>query len=390
MYSVAVVGLGLTGSSAARHLAESGDGVVGIGPAEPPDFAAHTGVYASHYDEGRMTRIADPRIEWAIAAKRSIERYADLERRSGIRFFTAAGYLGIGQPGSDYNDRCAKTGGIAGAASQRLTADQMRQRFPYLAVGDGDDGLYEPAPAGHISPRAMVAAQTKLAEAAGAEIVRAAATAIRPTSSGVEIDTDAGRQVVADRVLVTTGGFTSACGLSPTDLGLTVFGRTVVLVKIEGDVAAELSGMPTLIHGATGAYILPPIRYPDGHRYLKIGIGTDSDVRLTSLRDLQSWYRSAGSEANRRDFTRFITDLIPVLHHCTDWHTATCVVTRTGSGLPVIDFVGDSGKVAVAVGGNGKGAKGADEWGRIAAGLVREDPWDSAVQRRDLMLVTAG
>ncbi|MEM9563316.1 MAG: FAD-dependent oxidoreductase [Actinomycetota bacterium] len=386
MYRTAVVGLGLIGSSAARHLAETGDGVVGIGPAEPASIADHTGVYASHYDEGRMTRIVDPSAEWAIAARRSIERYADLERRSGIRFFTPAGYLGIGQPGDDYNVRCATTGETAGARPERLTADQIRQRFPYLAIGDDDDGLSEVGTAGHISPRAMVAAQTELARTAGAAIVRATATAIRPTSTGVEIDTDRGDPVVADRVLVTTGGFTSACGLTEAELGLTVFGRTVVLAKIEGQLADELSGMPTLIHGSTGAYILPPIRYPDGNAYLKIGIGTEADVRLTDLADLTAWFKGRGSERNRREFTTFLTGLIPALRRSTSWHTATCVVTRTASGLPIIDHVGDSGRIAVAVGGNGKGAKGADEWGRIAARLVQGEPSDDQLRRRAFAL----
>jgi sarcosine oxidase len=387
MHRIAVIGLGLIGSSAARHLAERTDGIVGIGPAEPASIADHTGVFASHYDEGRMTRIVDPTTEWAIAAARSIERYPDLERRSGIGFFTPAGYLGIDQAGNDYNARCAATGEAQGARLERLTATQLRERFPYLAVGDDDDGLVETGTAGHVSPRSMVAAQTKLAEVAGATIVRAAVTAIRPTSTGVEIETDAGDRVVAERVLVAAGGFTSACGLSPTDLGLTVFGRTVVLARIEGDVADELAGMPTLIHGSSGAYILPPIRYPDGHAYLKIGIGTDADVRLSSLADLQAWFTGDGSERNRREFTSFITDLIPPLERCTDWHTATCVVTQTRSGLPVIDTVGDSGRVVVAVGGNGKGAKGADEWGRIAAGLVVDGRWDAEVPRREVALL---
>lgn len=386
MYKTAVVGLGLIGSGAARHLAETGDGIVCIGPEEPADTAAHTGVFASHYDEGRMARIVDPIADWSITARRSIDRYTDLEARSGISFFTAAGYLGIGQPGNDHNARCAAAADAAGVHSERLTAAQIRTRFPYLAVDDADDGLHETGTAGHISPRAMVAAQTRLARDAGATIVRAAATAIRPTSRGVEIETDTSEPVMAERVLVATGGFTSACGLSPADLGLTVFGRTVVLVKIEGDVAEELAGMPTMIHGSSRAYILPPIPYPDGNTYLKLGIGTDADVQLTRLADLQAWFKGTGSERNRREFTTFISGLIPALNRCTEWHTATCVVTRTVSGLPIIDFAGDSGRVVVAVGGNGKGAKGADEWGRIAANLVRGDPWDSDVARQNLAL----
>src|SRR3546814_6842880 len=54
------------------------------------------------YDEGRMTRVVDPDPAWAVTARRSIDRYAEIEARSGIRFFTQSGYLEIGGPGSDY------------------------------------------------------------------------------------------------------------------------------------------------------------------------------------------------------------------------------------------------------------------------------------------------
>ena len=109
MYRVAVIGRGLIGSAAARHLTEMTDGVV-VCPDEPAERRSHTGVFASHYDEGRMAWIVDPMPEWSITAKRLIARFGDLERRSGIAFFTPAGYLGLGGPGMLYNDACAKAG----------------------------------------------------------------------------------------------------------------------------------------------------------------------------------------------------------------------------------------------------------------------------------------
>jgi sarcosine oxidase len=96
MHKVIIVGRGLFGSAATRHLAERSDGILCVGPNEPKNRQTHTGVFGSHYDEGRMTRVVDPVSEWVVAAKNSIDRYADLEKRSGIKFFTSSGYLGIG------------------------------------------------------------------------------------------------------------------------------------------------------------------------------------------------------------------------------------------------------------------------------------------------------
>src|SRR5687767_5274099 len=56
---VVVVGKGMIGSAAARHLAGLTDGVVLVGPDEPAERAAHDDVFGSHYDEGRIYRVLD-------------------------------------------------------------------------------------------------------------------------------------------------------------------------------------------------------------------------------------------------------------------------------------------------------------------------------------------
>ncbi|MEO1491440.1 MAG: FAD-dependent oxidoreductase [Pseudomonadota bacterium] len=385
MYRYVVVGRGLIGSAAARHLAECTDGVACIGPDEPEARASHDGVFGSHYDEGRMTRNVDPHIEWSVTARYAIKRYRDLERRSGIGFYTPAGYLGLGRPGSTYNARCAATGDAIGAEIERLDTAAIRARYPFLAVPDDADGLVETGGAGYISPRRMVRAQSALADEAGATLMRQAARAIRPVSTGVEVELWDGSLLTTEKVLIATGAFTAACGLSAVDLGLTVYGRTIVLVRVEDEAAKTLSDMPTMIDAQIGAYILPPIRYPDGHSYLKIGVGTDADPTFSDMEGLRTWFKSEGSADNRTEFTSRLKDLIPVLKACQHWHTDTCAVTWTVSGLPIIDFVGDD-RIAVAVGGCGKGAKGADEWGRIAAEMLMGRPWTSSVAREKLSL----
>jgi sarcosine oxidase len=316
MHRIIVVGRGLVGSAACRHLTALTDGVVVLGPDEPTDRAAHTGVFASHYDEGRITRVVDHDPAWAVTAKRSIDRYAEIEAGSGIPFFTNAGYLGIGPAGSDYLDRSSAVARIFGAETTRLDAAGIRARFPFLSVPDGAEGLYEGGRAGYISPRAMVRAQTEVARQQEAIIIADQATSLRPTAGGVEVDTAHSGILRAERVLVATGAFTDACGLLPVDLKLRVFGRTVLLAHIDNGLLTELGSMPALIDVESGAYILPPIRYPDGRHYLKIGIGNTADPEFRSLPDLVRWFKSAGSAENRRDFQAFLSLLIPALDPC--------------------------------------------------------------------------
>jgi sarcosine oxidase len=339
----------------------------------------------SWYDEGRITRVVDRDPAWAVTAKRSIERYAEIEARSGIRFFTNAGYLGIGAAGSEYLDLSEAVARMFGVDTTRLDAAGIAARFPFLAVPDGAEGLYEGGRAGYISPRAMVRAQTEVARQQGALIIADEAISLRPSAGGVEVDTARGGTLRAERVLVATGGFTDACGLLPVDLKLRVFGRTVVLAYIDDGLLAELGGMPAVIAAEPGAYILPPIRYPDGRHYLKIGIGSTADPELRSLPDLIGWFKSTGSAENARDFQAFVTRLIPALDRSRHWHTDTCAVTWTATGLPYIDYVLDD-RIAVAVVCNGKGAKSSDDWGWLAARLVAGLEWDHPVSRDRLRL----
>lgn len=385
MHKFAVVGRGLIGSAAARHLAEAADGVLCIGPDEPERRADHAGVFGSHYDEGRMTRFVDPMAEWAITAHQSIQRYRDIEARSGVTFHDPVGYLGLGYPGSTYNARCAAMADAYGIAIERVDTDTLRQRYPFIDIEDGVDGLIELGGAGSISPRNLVRAQTVLAENAGATLIRQPARSLRSILGGVEIELWDGTLVQAEKVLITTGAFTQACGLSPVDLGTVVFGRTTVLAKIETEAEQALLGMPTMIDTSIGAYILPPLRYPDGHLYLKMGVGEVTDPQFSDLDGLQHWFHSKGSSQDRDRFIKHLKSLFPVLKECQHWQTDTCAVTYTKSGLPIIDDVLDN-KVAVAVGGCGKGAKGSDEWGRIAAGVMRDAPWSSDVAREKLMM----
>ena len=63
-FDVAIVGAGLFGSAAARHLSKVSDGVALIGPKEPQQKSTHKGVFASHYDTSRLTRVIDPNLVW--------------------------------------------------------------------------------------------------------------------------------------------------------------------------------------------------------------------------------------------------------------------------------------------------------------------------------------
>ncbi|HAB56900.1 MAG TPA: hypothetical protein DCE75_02485, partial [Acidimicrobiaceae bacterium] len=110
---VAVIGRGLIGSGAGRHLAESGRSVALIGPGEPADWNASDGPFSSHHDQGRITRIAGRNAMWTEVAAHACARYADIEARSGIGFHTPRGVLVSYPDAADWVDRAEHWGSDA-------------------------------------------------------------------------------------------------------------------------------------------------------------------------------------------------------------------------------------------------------------------------------------
>ena len=386
MYKIAVIGRGLIGSAAGRHLSMISDGIAVIGPNEPEDPVKHEGVFASHYDEGRMVRFVDPQISWSITAKRSIERFLQLQMDSGINFFTTSGYLGLQGPEFlDYLEGSEFSAKTVNANFKRINSDEIRKNYPFLSIDDNTVGLVESGLAGHISPRNMVNAQTKIARKLGADIIEHEVGKISLNNKAVEITLRNNEKLLAEKVLVATGAFTDACDLLPKSLNLIVYGRTVVLAEIDKHLEEILNIMPTMYVADSNAYILPPIKYPDGKTYLKIGIGNKSDKILNSRSELIEWFQGKGSEQDFRDFREYISHLIPSLQDCENWHTKSCAVTQTATGLPYIDYVVED-RIAVATGGNGKAAKSADDWGLFAAQMMVNDNRNHPISHEELQL----
>ena len=163
-----------------------------------------------------------------------------------------------------------------------------------------------------------------------------------------------------------TGGFTD--GILPGALPLTVHARTVARFEVDEGEAARLAGMPALIwleDGGEAPYLLPPIRYPDGRIYLKLG-GDPQDVALQGAAAIGNWFRSGGSAEVGAQLEAMVRARMPGLA-IRRVVTDACVTTHTPADRPAIGRLSE--RVAVAVAGCGRGAKCSDELGRLG-GLV--------------------
>lgn len=381
-FDTIVVGNGLFGSAAARHLSQLGERVALMGPDEPPDQSRHQGVFSSHYDQGRLTRFQDRNPSWAAITRRAVENYASLEALSGVGFHYPVGAVIVGDPSRDAE-------GSGDDPLTRVREDGIvhdyyepgdgawRTRFPDLDFPDSHYLIHEPAPAGFINPRRLIRVQNVVAVAHGATIIREAVTGVRSSRDGVIAKTHTNTTVTARKALVAAGAFTNFNDLLPVQLPLEIKTEVVVLGRVDGSTAKRLSDAPTVKYAIDdpvleGIYVVPPLRYPDGNHYVKLGANTTADIYPTSLAEIQDWFRRGDSDVCLPSFERALGAMWPGTEFQTV-ETKRCILCRTADSRPIIDRVGDS--VFVATAGNGGGAKGSDAWGELAAGLVHDGRW---------------
>jgi sarcosine oxidase len=370
-----IIGRGMMGAAAARHLSQSTDGVALIGPDEPTDPKQHQGVFASHYDEARITRTIDPDGVWALLANRSIARYRDLERESGVEFYHEVGCLMVGperQSGHPYLKGILSAAADLGVETATLDGAALAQRFPYFGFEPGCEGVFQASSAGYVNPRALVRAQSIVAERQGTKLIPETAVSVRDEDGVAVVRTAEGAEWRADKVLVAAGGFSIAENLLPEPLQMQVYARTVAFFEIPEDEVQRYAGMPSLIYeprdSSKHIYLLPPIRYPDGKVYLKIG-GDPDDLILTKDADMRAWFRSGGREHVREHLSAIVETLVPQVDR-SRISMAACLVSKTPSGYPAIANT-QSTRIAVLTGGCGAAAKSSDEIGRLGAELLK-------------------
>ena len=365
---VCVVGKGLLGSATARHLTEMGLNVLLVGPDEPPVRSEHSGVFGSHYDSGRITRIIDTDLYCARIAEASIARYRDLEKSSGVNFFEPVGHLAI-SPVKSYISEITNTARHLGVDFESLTDDELVDAFPYFSFDDEISGVYEHATGGYVNPRNLIKAQSEMVLNAESGILAEPVSIIQKCNGFFEVITESGKKVRANEVLVASGVFSEKLIHGSHELDLEVCESTVVLAELREEDVIGLEEMPSVIfrHESEvekGVYLLPPIRYPDRKTYIKIG-HSESRPMSDPATNLIKWFQGDGDQVIADWLQSQLFSLLPNTSFATI-KTESCAVSRSSTGRQFIDVIDESG-IHVLLAGNGYSAKSSDELGRIAA-----------------------
>lgn len=379
MFDVAVIGGGIMGAPTARILSERGFRVALIASPEPEDVSRHQGPFGAHYDVSRLTWLLhrDP-IDTQLSV-RSQQAMEDIDRRVG-GILDAPGYLFATAPGRDEGamELAAETPGIEIFDAAGLAHAYPMLHFPPDVVGFGESGL-----SGVMNPRALVAAEQRMAVEAGARLIPLEAVNVEP-GAPVSVTLSDARTVTATKVVVAAGAFANRPGLLPRPLALRLKQETVLLAELDEDEAARLSDYPTMIYQPdvaeiTEVYSVPPTRHPDQKIYLKWGCNTLGDRWVEEFDDIAAWYRAGDSDSLIGMIRPHVERVIPGIR-ALSWTTRRCVIAYTAHGKPYIDEVVPD-QVYVAVGGNGHSAKWSYALGELAAGLVATGRWTGTLPR---------
>lgn len=399
IYDCIVVGKGLAGSAAAKYLARELPKVAVIGPDEPANWDEHNGVFASHYDSGRITRILDQDRSclWATIAKASIERYAQIESESGINFYSFKGCLKVApddKDGKEYIDDHRYVGDCLEVNYQELPVKELPDIYPFLKFPDHSIALVEHDTAGWINPLKLIEAQLVIAEKNGVDVFKETVTgkSINAEDNLIQLSTDSGSVYRTKKLLIAAGAFSNYNNLINKKLDVCTRGETVVLGEVSVETAERLETMPSIIwpveRGACRRiYIVPPALYPDRKYYIKIGAQACEQLTLTELEAVRKWFHTKGQIDVVEEDIKVLKELLPTTEFLS-WSSKPCIITDTPSGFPYIGKVENN--TYIVTGGNGYGAKSSDELGRLGAHFCLEKELEKLYENHRFDISYAG
>lgn len=383
-YDVIVVGAGMMGSATAKYLAAEGLDTLLVGPTEGDG----SGIHGSHHDEARITRYSGPDLIWSHLASASLRQYPEIERQSGLTFHSPCGHLRCDLPESHPGSQLSSVRDVTrelGIEALEMGGEEVRLRLPYLRFGESNVFTYEGKPSGIINPRVLVRAQQEIGTQRGLRVVRDVVEKIQPDNGGFSVISRQSK-FECEKVVVAAGSYAALMSLLRETPVLNVRPETVLLVEVSAELQAEFSEMPGIIWNFDHhpdlpyAYILPPVLYPDGRHYIKIGADHDKDVSVTSVEACDSFMSGDGSKRTASALHELLLELIPSLNGA-PMRSKPCLLTYTSHGNPYIDEIMPGW--FVTAGGCGKAAKSSDQIGLLASCMVLGESWPEPFQRAD-------
>ena len=345
---VAIVGGGVVGLAAAWRLASAGRDVVLL---EQFDIGHGRG---SSHGATRIFRFAYDDPTYVRLAQTALPLWQELESVAGLRLLSATGGIDVGD--SVYLEACAGALEDCGARVERLSAQERRERFPWLRAGD-EPAVFSPD-TGVLLADLCVRNFAEAAVRAGARIEsQSRCDALSVTDDAVEISSG-GRTIAAKRCVISSGAWVSSL---LSGLGVRLPARVTREQVFYFDGGDDM--IPFIHRGEIARYGVPRAGSARGYKVAEHGTGKTTTPEERSF--------DVDDEPAAR-LTSYVREALPSLNP-DPVAAETCLYTMT----PDEGFVLDArGPVVIASACSGHGFKFAPIVGEIVASLVtgREPP----------------
>jgi len=362
-YDSIVIGAGVAGAAAAASLARRGRTLV----LEQYPFLHERG---SSHGGSRIFRHAYADERYVRLAQVADQRWRALEARSGERLLLRTGGLDIGTLAGRELDPIAAALEGAGSPVERLSASEVRHRFPAFALEDDREALYSPD-AGILAATRAVATLLRDAASEGAELrERTPVLGLTVHDDGVEVETPSGSATAA-RLVVAAGAWTARL-LAELALPLRVEQQQVLYLRVRDGRVHAPERMPVFIDRRGGFYGFPLFERPHA---LKVSAHEGAPTVPLEERSFDIDPVRAADTARRA-----VTLLPGVTDEIVD--AQTCLYTKTPDEHFVLDCLPGRPHVAVMAGFSGHGFKFGSVLGDVAAALLSgSDDFDLSLFR---------
>ncbi len=201
-FDVVVIGLGAMGSAALANVARRGVSVMGI------EQFTRGHLLGSSSGKSRMIRKAYfEHASYVPLVLRAYDGWHELEQLTGIPIFRKTAVLLVGSAESPMVSGAAKSAQAYGLPLERLSAAEIRTRFPMFAPLDGEAGLLE-LDAGFLTPEAAIEGYLRVAEEHGAQtLFESPVSGWNRVGDGtlLEVQIGDGTSIAASRLIVCAG-----------------------------------------------------------------------------------------------------------------------------------------------------------------------------------------
>ena len=298
---------------------------------------------------------------YARMVKLSLELWRDLERRTQRTLYTPTGLLSLGKEGDETIREQEIMRGL-GLASERLSVQDCRQRFPQFETRDyevlaynTEGGILHASTCLHTLKRAVLDLGGEISETS-----RVTQILHDNPHRPIHLRLSSGEEISADKVVVATGPWVHR-----------LLGSLRIPVDLTRQYLLYFAGLPVSTFGV-GVFPAFVERYLYGFPIHK---GSNTWLKAATHEFGRTVDPDAAIQIEEAVVARTVRDLyalIPALRKASLAHVEACIYDVSPDEDFILDYLPDDPRITFATGLSGHGFKFGPLLGQLLSSLVRE------------------